>query len=128
MVSVSHTSSNSAPSSGGGGGGSSGVARVASGGSVPLYPPSAVVDAVPNSTTNESPGRQAKVLYDYDAADMKELSLIADEVRQHFTTIVFILPTCRGIENTCEKCQLCVIYIPPNPELFKTHFMTKSTI
>ncbi|KAK2189116.1 hypothetical protein NP493_115g11002 [Ridgeia piscesae] len=80
MVSASHTSSNNAPSSGGGGGGSTGVARVASGGSVPLYPPSAIADAVPNSTSNESPGRQAKVLYDYDAADMKELSLIADEV------------------------------------------------
>ena len=78
MVSASHTSCNNTASSGGGGG-----VGVTSGGSVPLYPAGITINAVPNSTSspsNESSGRQAKVLYDYDAADMKELSLIADEV------------------------------------------------
>ena len=29
---------------------------------------------------NDNSGKRAKVLYDYDAADMSELSLVADEV------------------------------------------------
>ncbi len=44
----------------------------------PLFPQMGNSDAAqPN---NNSTGRQAKVLYDYDAADMSELSLKADEV------------------------------------------------
>ena len=83
--SVSHTSCNQAASSGaGGGGGSAGGAGSVSGGSVPLYPPGANNDAgrqnSNSSAGREISGKQAKVLYDYDAADMKELSLIADEV------------------------------------------------
>ena len=83
-VSASNTSCNKAASSGCGGGTTGGAGSV-SGGSVPLYPPGAVNDAAAGQNSNSSAGREisgrnAKVLYDYDAADMKELSLIADEV------------------------------------------------
>ena len=54
--------------------------------SPPLYSPSASVDVETNGHHGNSPrdvtqGKQkAKVLYDYDANDSSELSLLADEV------------------------------------------------
>ena len=52
----------------------------------PLYPPATIPSAPPgdqmqnHSNSADSSQRRAKVLYDYDAADMSELSLVADEV------------------------------------------------
>jgi len=43
-----------------------------------IHPPS-FIDATQNSS-NDIETKHAKVLYDYDAADMSELSLKADEV------------------------------------------------
>lgn len=41
---------------------------------------SVVPSAPSNAVLNDHSGKRAKVLYDYDAADMSELSLVADEV------------------------------------------------
>lgn len=46
---------------------------------LPSAPPIAS-DANQNGIPKPNLARKAKVLYDYDAADMNELSLIADEV------------------------------------------------
>ena len=46
----------------------------------PIYPHSATPSAPPLNSTESADSRQAKVLYDYDAADASELSLKADEV------------------------------------------------
>ena len=48
----------------------------------PILPsaPPASSDANQNGIPKPNLARKAKVLYDYDAADMNELSLIADEV------------------------------------------------
>lgn len=50
-----------------------------SGSIMPSAPPSSS-DANQNGIPKPNLARKAKVLYDYDAADMNELSLIADEV------------------------------------------------
>ncbi len=46
----------------------------------PSAPPAATSDANQNGIPKPNLARKAKVLYDYDAADMNELSLVADEV------------------------------------------------
>lgn len=56
---------------------------MASGGSSPLDPASAVETDTLKIEEVQAPAtgtRKAKVLYDYDAADTSELSLLADEV------------------------------------------------
>ena len=66
--------------------------------SLPLVPPSAppLADTSsgldPNTIPRPSLTKKAKVLYDYDAVDKNELSLLADEVSvndytQHFTSL-----------------------------------------
>ncbi len=45
---------------------------------IPSAPPTS--DANQNGLPKSNVSRKAKVLYDYDAADMNELSLVADEV------------------------------------------------
>ena len=50
------------------------------GGAVLPSAPPATSDANQNGIPKPNLARKAKVLYDYDAADMNELSLIADEV------------------------------------------------
>lgn len=62
--------------------------------SVPLQPSAPpqinVIAATPNIEK-----KQARVLYDYDAADSSELTLLADEVRHHLA-LIFIWVACFG--------------------------------
>lgn len=44
------------------------------------------MNSPPDASSNGT-AMQAKVLYDYDAADMKELSLCADEVKQSYFSL-----------------------------------------
>lgn len=100
--SYSHTSgvgNNSSNSSGAGI--SSGIPS-----SVPLQPSAPpqinVIAATPNIEK-----KQARVLYDYDAADSSELTLLADEVRHHLA-LILIWVACFGNQFSVDS--LLIIY------------------